>query len=134
MASLSEFARRIRVLAMRVETGTNALVIKTAGAVDQTVVLATPVDTGRARANWQVGIGSPVKQATDETDPNGQPTISRNGSRISSRKAGDTIYLSNNVAYIGYLNQGSSAQAPAGFVEQAVAQAVRTIHSTRVLR
>jgi hypothetical protein len=52
------------------------------------LVLRTPIDTGLARASWSM---IPVKNGYD---------------------------IVNNVDYIEYLNQGSSAQAPAFFVEK----------------
>lgn len=49
--------------------------------------LRTPVDTGTARNGWDVDL------------------------------AGEYPIVMNNVEYIGYLNEGHSDQAPAGFVE-----------------
>lgn len=134
MPSLGEFARRIRRRARQIEEGVDEVVIKTAGAVNQAVVLATPVDTGRARANWQVGLGAPERAVREEEDPSGSGTIGRNNLVISGRAPRQTIYLSNNVDYIGRLNEGSSSQAPAGFVEEAVAAGVRAVRSARVIR
>jgi hypothetical protein len=93
----------------------------TALLVDQVVVSATPVLTGRARSNWLVGLGSPVRRVV-ETLGNAalSASISAARARINSSKEGETIWLSNNLSYIQRLNQGSSAQAPAGFVERAV--------------
>ncbi len=52
---------------------------------------ATPIDTGKARGGWEY-----------------QLTKS------------DIAYITNEVEYIGYLNDGHSQQAPAYFVEQTV--------------
>jgi hypothetical protein len=95
------------------------VVIQLAGNIVQRVVLATPVDTGRARGGWLAGVGSaPSGQGTK--DASGGSTISRAKSGMSSRTGDQTIYISNNVVYIGRLNAGSSAQAPSNFVAQAV--------------
>jgi hypothetical protein len=91
-------------------------------AVDQAVVMGTPVDTGRARANWQAGLNSPVGGETAQTDKGGASTIARNAGVIGASGPGEAIHLTNNVPYIGELNRGSSKQAPAGFVETAVQQ------------
>lgn len=67
---------------------------------------AMPVDTGRARAGW--GVWS----SEDTNNPESNPT--------------DAIWLENedlltviqgtNVEYVEYLNEGSSQQAPIGFI------------------
>jgi hypothetical protein len=54
------------------------------------IVRATPVDTGRARAGWTF---------------------------TPATSAYSTATIANNVDYVIYLNQGSSQQAPARFVE-----------------
>ena len=58
---LKRFATRIRQVGAAVEDNAGKLVRKVALSVDATVVSATPVDTGRARSNWQVEIGKPAK-------------------------------------------------------------------------
>lgn len=80
---------------------------------------------GTARRNWNVSIGSTSEQVVEEVDADGTPTInearaviSRYGERQASR--GVPIHIQNAVPYIGRLNDGYSAQAPAGFVEEAV--------------
>ena len=134
MPDLGNFSNRIRRVGDDVEDGANRVVRQAAIAVNQTVTLATPVDTGRARANWQVGIGAPVLEATEDTDKDGGPTINRNNAKIALRQERQTVYISNNVPYIGRLNAGSSAKAPAGFVEEAVSIGVSAIQGARVLR
>lgn len=134
MTDLAGLAKRMRDLGRRVVIGSSALVKETAIAIDQAVVVATPVDTGRARGNWVVGIGSPVRSTTEDTDPSGQETINRNNQAISGALGGREIYISNNLPYISALNNGTSAQAPAGFVEQAVAVGVDTVRRKKILR
>ena len=134
MPDLANFSNRISRVGEDVEDGADRVVRQAAVAVNQTVTLATPVDTGRARANWQVGIGAPVLEATEDTDKNGGPTINRNNAKIALRQERQTIYISNNVRYISRLNAGHSAQAPAGFVEEAVAVGVSEVVGARLLR
>ncbi|MBB76528.1 MAG: hypothetical protein CMJ75_18645 [Planctomycetaceae bacterium] len=78
------------------------------------VVLKTPVDTGRARANWQVGISTPPKGiVSEDTDPisKGTPTIVGNALPFS------VVWINNNVEYVAILETGTSQQAPAGMVD-----------------
>jgi hypothetical protein len=134
VADLGIFARRIRALGDRIEDNTHDAVRRTALAINQAVVLATPVDTGRARANWQVGIGEPELGATEDTDPGGGETVARNNLVISGSKPEAEIHLTNNLPYIEALNEGSSSQAPAGFVEEAVAVGAAAAAQVRVVK
>lgn len=133
MPDLTAFARRIRRRGRMVEKGANKAVIETAIVIDQAVVIATPVDTGRARANWQVGLGVPVTEATEDTDQGGQGTITKNGATIRARQPKQNIYISNNVNYIEALNDGSSSQAPANFVGIAVRAGLAFLRTRRAL-
>lgn len=133
MASLAQFAVRIRAMAGRIERNFDTTLRRTALAVSQTVVMSTPVDTGRARANWQVSLGQPVQESLDATDPGGGPTMAKNANVINQARGDAVIYLSNNLDYIVSLNQGSSSQAPAGFVEDAVAQGASVVRRSRLV-
>jgi hypothetical protein len=91
------------------------------------VIYKTPVDSGRARANWQVTIGAQASGTVEFDDTNGGATMSRATAASAGFKAGDTIYLTNNLPYIRKLEEGGypdgpktvggfSRQAPAGMV------------------
>lgn len=131
---LEHLARRMREYGEQIEVNANETAIGTALAIDQALVLATPVDTGRARANWQASTSAPITQANDDTDKQGGATISRNAARIRQRLGGQDIFITNNVPYIEQLNQGSSAQAPANFVEQAIQAGLQVLRNARLLR
>ena len=86
----------------------------------------TPVDTGWARSNWIPNIGEPLdapvgSRSNVSTGPQNQAEAGIAGYTLSKGR----VYISNNVPYILRLNEGSSRQAPAGFVQRAVAKAVR---------
>lgn len=92
----------------------------------------TPIDTGWASANWIPYIGSPDRSPVGE-----RPTARNSANRGRQeqavaaltrykRSAGD-IVIANNVPYIVRLNDGSSAQAPSGFVQKAIVRAVRGV-------
>lgn len=115
---------------------TNRFVRKVAIIVDQNVVLATPVDTGRARSNWIVSVSSPETNEIDPYQPgeqlgvgesgNAQSAINQALGQIAVRKNNQDIFIQNNVEYVKYLNEGSSKQAPANFVQLAIANAITT--------
>lgn len=129
----SQFARRMRQIARDIEPAAGNLVNQTAGVILATVVPATPVDTGRARGNWQVNVGSSIFSEIERLDQTGASTIAQGQGEIASRKSGQSVYIVNNVGYIGRLNEGYSAQAPAGFVELAVQSAIRHVRGARLL-
>ena len=79
------------------------------------IIQMTPVDTGRARGNWQCTIGAPFTGEDDTGDvlkmQNALP-----------RRAGSVVYLTNNMPYIGRLEYDAhSTQAPNGMVRVSVA-------------
>jgi hypothetical protein len=134
MASPEIFARRIRRRARQVESGASDAVKSAALVINQVVILETPVKTGHARANWQIGLVAPITKEIDAEDIDGAATIARNNTLIRAREKRVDIILSNNVPYINELNEGSSSQAPAGFVQLAVLAAVAVLAKTRVFK
>lgn len=96
------------------------------------VATETPVDTGRARANWQVGRKRPPTGETDDTDTSSgaSSTVSRESEEIARIRPFSISYVANNLPYIGSLNDGHSKQAPKGFVDAAF-ERVKTRYSGR---
>lgn len=84
------------------------------------VILRSPVDTGRFRGNWQVSIGSIPQGTLELNDKTGQATISKVQAETLNLKAGQVIYLINNLPYGPRLENGWSKQAPAGMVDLTV--------------
>ena len=98
------------------------------------VVKKTPVDSGRARGNWNVSVGSPDYSVSDSTTPKVQDP-----SQMPKAPGDTAIYVANNLPYIktlefgGYPNppknpsgktvNGYSKQAPQGMVGITVAKA-----------
>lgn len=143
--SLSDFSRRMAVRAGHISGDTTRLVRRTALAVDAILVSETPVDTGRAKSNWLVSLNTSLRQTTEPYAPgrdgntaaaNEQAAMDQAEAVISHYTAGVnmSIHITNNLPYIGELNNGSSHQAPAGFVEDGIAEAVRVINSSRIIR
>lgn len=130
MASMGDLGKAMKKTAQRVSTNADRLVRRCALAIDAAVVLATPVDTGRARANWQVEVGQAPTGVVLKTDQGGGATIAAGQGAIETyngEKGG--VFITNNLPYIERLNEGWSAQAPAGFVEVAVDVGVQAIIS-----
>ena len=94
----------------------------------------TPKLTGRARANWNVGIGAPdLSVDLDGPFRSSEATEAEARIRAARAKTGQSIEVSNALPYIRKLNRGSSRKAPAGFVERAVRVARQVAHEGRFL-
>ena len=77
------------------------------------VVKATPVDTGRARANWNISTGSPDYSTSPYTF-RPAPYVNVDGF--------PHVYVSNGLDYIADLEAGKSDQAPGGISAVALAK------------
>ena len=111
MAGPVQFAKNMLRRAKNVEREVKRAKRIAATAALRTAVTATPVDTGRARGGWDVGVGGPGSSGT-VLDPSGTVAIGSGVAKISQVKGELPIYISNNIVYIGPLEHGSSAQAP----------------------
>ena len=82
-------------------------------------VRRTPVDTGRARGNWNAEVNKPdLTYDPERLDKPGTATIGLAAPKIRTIGFfdGDEGYVANAVPYVRYLEEGSSAQAPEGMV------------------
>lgn len=101
--------------------------------IDSALVLTTPVDTGRARSNWQVSIGKTAFGTVDQLMSPSEAIGNAKAELSKLRDSDDKIHITNNLPYIQRLNEGWSPQQPAGFVDQAVMTVVGSIHKQRIL-
>lgn len=132
----SELGNIIDNIKKDVNAGVSRKLRATALLIDQKVVYSTPVKTGRARANWLAAVDAEVITPTDDTDKEGNESIAKAGNVIGTFDPlkNATIFITNNVAYIGFLNEGSSVQAPANFVQIAVAQGQAEAARLKILK
>ena len=84
------------------------------------VILDTPIDTGRARGNWQVSMNAPIKSEIDRLDTSGNKAVQDVIDTVMKSFFDGTIYLTNNLPYIEALEFGSSNQMPEGMVRRNV--------------
>lgn len=156
MADLLDLAKFMNSLGNRIVSKANDAAITVTATIFKDVLQQTPVDTGTALSNWQVTLDQPATAVLPawfpspkgrviagfwkhKVDP--QITFQTNAPATYdvaryvwlAKKPGQPIFITNNVDYIGDLNNGSSKQAPAGFVDRAkilgntVAQKARII-------
>lgn len=121
-SALPRFAKE---LSIEIEEGSTKL-LRTAAAITlSNVVQNSPVDTGRLRGNWRVGIGSAPQGEVNSTTPGTVPSISNPNAKV---------YISNNVRYINFVNGGIRGnQANAGFIQRAVMNAVSQIRGAKLI-
>lgn len=85
------------------------------------VVKGTPVDTGRARGNWQVTADRPAAGEVERLDRSGGATIAAGLGASRGIRPFGVSFVSNNVPYIRRLEEGHSNQSRA-FVAATVAR------------
>lgn len=151
MGTLRDFSLRVSKIAAALPKGANTVKRKVALAVLQPVVFGTPVGNttlwteqsrrrarpgyvgGRARANWHVSLGEASKLITEVRDKAGAATVARGKEAINAAQPEVAIHITNNLPYIGALNDGHSHQAPGGFVELAVMQGIQKARALHIL-
>lgn len=146
MGQLAAFGGRLRVRGRRVQVGAARILREATLAGLVQLVRETPIDTGRAKSNWQVGVGSPTGGAPTSVLPEAYVPGKRGNTRAQNEAAaisaayaaaagskdGQSLYIANNLPYIDDLNAGSSRQAPAGFVQRAIGAIRANIRTNRL--
>lgn len=127
--SLLELADSLEHKAVAIEKSASKTAIDAALAIVGDLVYKTPVDTSKALSNWVATLESPAKESIMPHFPGIQgstrnasaaETLNQAKAVLKKKKPGQIIFITNNLPYIVRLNEGYSAQAPAGFVERAV--------------
>ena len=96
------------------------------------IVLMTPRDKGRAQASWDLTMLEPSSFVPPEgAEQYGRENFTAAVAALASLKLDDSVWITSNLVYIRRLNDGSSKQAPAQFVEQAVLEAVSVLNRSR---
>ena len=112
---IANFARKCGIAA-------DTVVKKITLEVHKEIMLRTPVDTGYARCNWQIGIESRPDGTIEATDKSGGAATAGAMAQIANIKAGGVNYIVNNVPYIAALEFGHSQQSPNGMVRITVSR------------
>jgi hypothetical protein len=127
--SFDELPRRMNKLGTSITQGVSKLAQDVAIGIGATVVDTTKVDTGKARSNWRASISAPASGTIPPYSPGNKLGIGETAnagaakaqqkqaiSRFDASKH-TSIFITNNVPYIGALNDGSSVHAPGNMVE-----------------
>lgn len=129
----SKFELDLSRFMKKVKTNHSQVIGKIALDLATRIIVKTPTDEGRAKANWQVSINRP-KGGTVENVTTGEPKSDARGSanaQLAINKAVlataqlpefPTVYIVSNLAYITALERGSSMQAGSGMVAVSIAE------------
>lgn len=111
------FTRSLRLFEDKAKGSVNQQVRKICLQLLTNLVLKSPVDTGRFRSNWRVGLGErPTTTVAIGTN------AATDGLAVLNRsELGTPIYIVNNLPYAMRLEYGWSKQAPQGMARLAVA-------------
>ncbi len=109
---LSKFARKV-------DTNVRIAIQLVSLEVFRKLTLRTPVDTGRARASWDLKVG----EASDYVPPEGDYSAPRDiGGAAAEIDGKKIVFITSSLDYMQYLDEGSSQQAPAGMVDITLAE------------
>lgn len=90
--------------------------------VDRSFQLKSPVDTGRFKANWQLGVDLKPSgydyslSSTLQTGVIDQSLIAEHAASIPKEAGGNSYWLVNNLPYANALEDGHSKKSPHGIV------------------
>lgn len=113
------FAQDLQRIAAKVDRSLEDTVKAVSTELFTSVIKDTPVDTGRARGNWQASIGTPASGETNASQGEAEALVY---SRARSFELGEVLWLTNNLPYARRLEYGWSQQAPAGMVRKNVSR------------
>ena len=126
---LLSLSRRMQRIKRAIPEEANRIKKEVAEKVATDLIRVTPVDVSEALSNWQVGINAapslplpaiyPGKKG--DTESASEAAAIEHAQRVLvDSEPGEKLYVSNLARHIVFLNDGSSAQEPAGFVNRAV--------------
>jgi len=143
----SALPRRMNNLGGTITKGVTKLAQDVAKGIGATVVDTTKVDTGLARSNWRATISAPASGTIPPYSPGNKlgigETANAGAAKAQQKQAIErfdaakhvSIFITNNVPYIGALNNGSPVHAPGLMVEQGLqtGRAILQVKASKVL-
>lgn len=107
------FADDIKKFAQKTGLSMDLVVRKVTLDLANSLIKLSPVDTGRFRGNWMIGVGSPNTVTIEAVDRDGSTSMARIERVTDTRvKAGGVVYITNSLPYARRLEYGWSQQAP----------------------
>lgn len=92
------------------------------------VIMMSPVDTGRFRANWNTSLSEPNKSTnTEARDKSGSKAVAKSRAVVSHAQPGQDCIIANGLPYGPRLENGYSKQAPSGMLKVTVTRFQRFV-------
>lgn len=118
MANLGD---QLKAFAEKTKADMETVVRKTAFSLGESMVVMSPVRSGRFRGNWQYGADTINTSTGGADDKSGRTALNRIQAGIRGWKPGQTIWITNSLVYGPRLEAGWSKQSPSGMVRVSVA-------------
>lgn len=134
------FSSMVQAASKRLIADMESRLRRSAEAIGETLVVTTPVKTGKARSNWVARTGrvSSVPDVPGLSSPNREANAGAATTKALSQiqavvrgwkpLAQGSIFFVNGVPYIATLDDGTSRQAPAGMTAQAILKGKEAMH------
>jgi hypothetical protein len=117
MSFASDLRRFANLTSQKMETVVKASLVR----IGTSVVVKSPVDTGRFRSNWLAAYGTADTTVSMSVDPSGRSSINRLKLSVQGLTFREYFYFTNSLPYAKGLEYGDSMQAPSGMVRVSVA-------------
>jgi hypothetical protein len=88
------------------------------------ITLRNPVDTGYSRSNWNMAVATPDTHVSGQKPEKGakMPPKPVDNAVLAAIDGKQKSFVTNSLDYIRFLEEGSSQQAPSGFIAIALAK------------
>lgn len=116
------FSEELKALIEKAKGDVDKAVRQSVVLAAQSLILKSPVRTGRFRGNWNLGVGSIDAGTSAAPDMAGSAAITRVAEQMQAQGAGAVFYITNSLPYAKPLEYGHSNQAPAGMVRLTYAE------------
>lgn len=107
------FSQDLKNISKDVKNNLDSFYRSIALSAGNSLVMLSPVDTGRFRNNWNFSVGQDDTSTSASADKTGTMALGRLRAKIRLTKMGDTVYMTNNLPYALRLENGWSQQRPA---------------------
>jgi hypothetical protein len=109
----------IQKITLHLTQKTSQVLVLLMAETDARLKMKSPVDTGRFRASWTIGVGQPDPRVAPATE---KGKVATPEPRIPAITIGATYYHANSLPYARRLEYGWSKQAPGGMVRLTAAE------------
>lgn len=117
MSFASDLRRFANLTNQKMETVVKSSLVR----IGTSIVVKSPVDTGRFRSNWLAAYGTANTTTNMSVDPGGQSSLNRLKMSVNGLTFREYFYFTNSLPYAEGLEYGDSMQAPSGMVRVSVA-------------